>query len=427
MSSASSASDALGAFDQSSSPVRDGLLKQTADWLRKCGIGRVELTFFALADLLIIVLLALGYLSTVQQSPELFAWGRRLLNAQRGLLMAAVLPVGGVALLAAIVFARGGRRAGVIAGLVTALLAGATYLTIAGLDFDSKRAHRLVPGLSFRPNQRYVARRFGVRLPKDWNVQRPAATPVTTSPPSAPISTAPDMKLGRDLFMRVCASCHGLRGDGVAGSGVQLRTSQFVADRDDEELVAFLKVGRQPWDADSVTKVQMPARGGDPRVTDADLRNVVAYLRDMQERAGAATIPTESSAAATQDAAAATQPAGAASAAGEEPIEFVAHRSNLPDPPEGPQGLAAEYFNRLLRPRWLIPSNAVQFFSLFFALSGVAVVHVVLALAGAAALLVAALRDASASGLAPGLLVVTIAWWWASAGVGLTYVAMYVL
>jgi hypothetical protein len=46
--------------------------------------------------------------------------------------------------------------------------------------------------------------------------------------------------------------------------GANLRDSTFIAARDDQQLVAFIKKGRLPGDADSVDGLFMPPRGGKP-------------------------------------------------------------------------------------------------------------------------------------------------------------------
>jgi mono/diheme cytochrome c family protein len=87
---------------------------------------------------------------------------------------------------------------------------------------------------------------------------------------------------GRGLFATNCAACHGVGGVGVRGLGQNLLESGFIADRTDEELVAFLKVGRSADDPLNTVRVAMPAKGGNLSLTDAHLADLVVYMRGLQ-------------------------------------------------------------------------------------------------------------------------------------------------
>jgi mono/diheme cytochrome c family protein len=86
---------------------------------------------------------------------------------------------------------------------------------------------------------------------------------------------------GEEVFNGTCIACHGADGAGIDGLGTPLSTSTFVAGLTDEGLVAFLVVGRPADDPLNTTGVDMPARGGNTSLTDADLAAVVAYLRSI--------------------------------------------------------------------------------------------------------------------------------------------------
>jgi mono/diheme cytochrome c family protein len=91
-----------------------------------------------------------------------------------------------------------------------------------------------------------------------------------------------DVDHGKQLFMKVCASCHGATGQGLPHQGVNLRTSEFVTKHDNEHLLHFIRTGRQPNDPATREGLVMPPRGGDPTLDDESLRDVVAYLRVMR-------------------------------------------------------------------------------------------------------------------------------------------------
>ena len=87
---------------------------------------------------------------------------------------------------------------------------------------------------------------------------------------------------GQTLFLGTCAACHGQDAMGVEGLGKQLSTSEFIAGRSDQEMVAFIIVGRPPDDDENTTGIAMLPRGGNPALTDADLLDIVAFLRSLQ-------------------------------------------------------------------------------------------------------------------------------------------------
>ena len=88
--------------------------------------------------------------------------------------------------------------------------------------------------------------------------------------------------LGEEIFNGTCIACHGVGAVGVAGLGPALTMSEFIIGLTDDELVAFLIVGRPDTDPTNTSGITMPPRGGNTSLTDDDLRAVVAYLRILQ-------------------------------------------------------------------------------------------------------------------------------------------------
>jgi mono/diheme cytochrome c family protein len=95
------------------------------------------------------------------------------------------------------------------------------------------------------------------------------------------VYTAEQVSAGTQIFNGLCFACHGAGGVGVAGLGKPLVNSEFVSGLTDDDLVHFLIVGRQAFDPANTTGQLMPARGGNPALTDEDLFNVVAYIRTL--------------------------------------------------------------------------------------------------------------------------------------------------
>lgn len=83
---------------------------------------------------------------------------------------------------------------------------------------------------------------------------------------------------GRELFSTVCVACHGPKGTGVYGLGKDIVESDFVAAQTDSQLVQFLIAGRP-----DARPVAMPPKGGRDDLNPDDLRDIVTYVRGLQD------------------------------------------------------------------------------------------------------------------------------------------------
>ena len=118
----------------------------------------------------------------------------------------------------------------------------------------------------------------------------PAAAPETTTPSGGGSgTTAPSgggdadlVSKGEEIYSSTCSACHGADAKGIPGLGKDLTNSEFIQGLSDDELVDFMKVGRGASDPENTTGVAMPPKGGNPSLTDDDLRAVVAFLRTLQ-------------------------------------------------------------------------------------------------------------------------------------------------
>jgi len=89
------------------------------------------------------------------------------------------------------------------------------------------------------------------------------------------------VKEGQGVFQSVCFACHGPDARGIPGLGKNLVDSPFVHGLRDDELLQFIIQGRDPSDPLNTTGVAMPPRGGNPALTDDQLRAVIAYVRTL--------------------------------------------------------------------------------------------------------------------------------------------------
>jgi disulfide bond formation protein DsbB len=110
----------------------------------------------------------------------------------------------------------------------------------------------------------------------------PAPAQQPAAQPAAPAVAQGDPAKGKEAFA-TCAGCHGPEGKGVEGLGKDMTTSQWIKSQTDEQLLAFLKTGRPASDPLNTTGVDMPPKGGNPALTDAQLLDIIAYIHSIQQ------------------------------------------------------------------------------------------------------------------------------------------------
>ncbi len=109
---------------------------------------------------------------------------------------------------------------------------------------------------------------------------KPTTAPVATESPKI----VGDATAGEAVYMGTCVACHGPNAEGVPNLGKSMHPddSEFIRTSTDEELVEFIKVGRTPDDPLNTTGVGMPAKGGNPAITEQQLYDVVAWMRTLE-------------------------------------------------------------------------------------------------------------------------------------------------
>lgn len=105
------------------------------------------------------------------------------------------------------------------------------------------------------------------------------AAPVALKP--APGLAPGDPEAGKAVFLTLCFACHGPDGKGIPGLGKDMTDSEFIASKTDEELFAFVRIGRPIEDPLNTTGVAMPPSGGNPALTDQDVMNIIAFIRTI--------------------------------------------------------------------------------------------------------------------------------------------------
>ncbi|MCA9192573.1 MAG: cytochrome c [Planctomycetales bacterium] len=110
-------------------------------------------------------------------------------------------------------------------------------------------------------------------------------TKVQALPASAAISTvAGDPALGLAVFGKACITCHGPTGGGLPNLAPSLVGSEFVESSDNSAVAKVIRQGRGIEDSNNKTKKVMPARGGNPFLTEADISHLVAFIRKIQSQ-----------------------------------------------------------------------------------------------------------------------------------------------
>lgn len=110
-----------------------------------------------------------------------------------------------------------------------------------------------------------------------------ALTPIALTPaafsPVEPTADAETLAEGKQLYAQACSGCHGADAQGVANLAPGLVASDFVQGAEHAEILAMVRQGRMPGDAHTTTGMVMPASGGRPDLSDAQLLAVIDYLR----------------------------------------------------------------------------------------------------------------------------------------------------
>lgn len=282
-----------------------------------------------------------------QTHPSIFAYGSQFLDTRLGILNTTILITSSVTMAIGVTAAQLGRQRLLLMMLALTFLGAAGFMTVKYIEYHHKFHEGLVWGPAF-----YRAPAWAARAERD----RLAATSAGAAPVDDAAPYEPDLENGRGVWTATCASCHGASGEGVTGQGKDVRGVAFVTSRSDDDLLAFLKIGRRADDPANTTGVMMPPRGGNPLLTDHDLLDVIRHVRSFE--------------------------AGVQSAA---PTDlFASHRASLPPAPPGPPGLRpappdvepgpVTFPHHAFDP--VRPAKAHLFFAIYFLMTGLHGIHV---------------------------------------------------
>jgi len=106
-----------------------------------------------------------------------------------------------------------------------------------------------------------------------------AITTLADASPSPSIALPGDPTRGAALYGQNCATCHGANLEG--GIGAVLNPMDKLPGvsnpLDPAFLIQIITIGRQPQAGDPKS-IPMPAKGGNPNLTDQDIKDLAAYI-----------------------------------------------------------------------------------------------------------------------------------------------------
>jgi len=80
---------------------------------------------------------------------------------------------------------------------------------------------------------------------------------------------------GEAIYKQTCVACHGANGQGTVPGAANFTDEKGVLSKSDSVLLAHIIKGYQS----PGSPMAMPPRGGNPKLTDDDLKKTLAYIR----------------------------------------------------------------------------------------------------------------------------------------------------
>lgn len=342
-------------------------------------------------------------------NPEIFHYGSQFLDMRLGAINTILLILSSMTMALAVHAAQRGAWRLLITCLVATVVGGVGFMGIKYVEYSHKIHEGLVLGASFYETPEWAVQHEALaEVVVTAPVSSPAPAPIVGAAAAAPVVAAPvvaapvvaagDVQKGRAVWDSTCRTCHGASGEGLPGSGKAIQGSTFVAQQTDAQLLKFLKVGRSPSDPLNTTGSQMPPKGGNPLLKDPDLVNVIAFVRTM---GGNSAAPADATAAAPAAGSAAPVVVAAKAKA---PEPFWIPKSSIPNAPDGPSGISEAFFNAAasdglsdkVYPHHTAdtkrPANSHLFFVIYYLMTGLHGIHVLIGILVIGTLAVLAMR-----------------------------------
>lgn len=104
----------------------------------------------------------------------------------------------------------------------------------------------------------------------------------TAPQPSAAVASTGNAAEGRKVFSTTCITCHGPTGQGMPNLAPSLVGSQFIGSANDAAVATVIRSGRALGDPNNKSGKVMPARGGNPFLTEEQVLHLAAFVRSIQ-------------------------------------------------------------------------------------------------------------------------------------------------
>lgn len=99
---------------------------------------------------------------------------------------------------------------------------------------------------------------------------------IGVGPATACEADAAQVNNGKTVYQQTCVACHGPNGKGTVPGAPDFTANSSPLKKDDEVLLKNIVEGfKSPG-----SPMAMPAKGGNPSLTDEDIRAVIVYMRD---------------------------------------------------------------------------------------------------------------------------------------------------
>ena len=84
---------------------------------------------------------------------------------------------------------------------------------------------------------------------------------------------------GKEVYEKTCIACHGANGKGAVPGAADFTDPKGRLTKPDDVLLKHIGSGFQT----PGSPMAMPAKGGNPTLTDDDLKNALKYIRETYE------------------------------------------------------------------------------------------------------------------------------------------------
>jgi len=326
--------------------------------------AKLGIWLFLATEVLLFGGLFCGYAVFRANHEDLFVWGEQFLDENYGAANTAVLLISSLTMAMAITYVqREKKRLAIISLAITFICAG-IFMGIKSIEYQHKFHDHLLGGMAF-----YETSDHGDDMGGDHGAVAVAHGDATE---------------GRPLWDATCRSCHGATGEGVPGKGTNLSDSVYVRKHDDAQLLTFINEGRAASSPESQMHLQMPPKGGNPMLKDSQIMNIIAYLRTLEILAphdgeGHSTSTHEKIVAVVST----TEPSAPKSFMENIPHSTVPHANNSPSglaPESASEAQRMAVYERPKVPQLdeHRPANAHLFFGLYFLMTGLHGIHVLI-------------------------------------------------